>query len=32
MTKQRLIKMTGGLVKALRSAQEEAEPELSGGM
>lgn len=33
MTKQRLVKMTGGdqniLVKALRSAQEEAGPELS---
>ena len=36
MTKQRLVKMTGGdqniLVKALRSAQESAGPELSGGM
>ena len=34
MTKQRLVKMTGGdqniLVKALRSAQESVEPELSG--
>ena len=34
MTKQRMVKMTGGdqniLAKALRSAQEEAGPELSG--
>ena len=34
MTKQRLVKMTGGdqniLVKALRGAQESVEPELSG--
>ena len=34
MTKQRMVKMTGGdqniLAKALRGAQEEAEPELSG--
>ena len=34
MTKQRLVKMTCGdrniLVKALRSAQESVEPELSG--
>ena len=34
MTKLRMVKMTGGdqniLVKALRGAQEEAEPELSG--
>lgn len=34
MTKQRMVKMTGGdqniLAKALRGAQQEAEPELSG--
>ena len=34
MTKQRMVKMTGGdqniLAKALRSAQEKAGPELSG--
>ena len=34
MTKQRMVKMTGGdqniLAKVLRGAQEEAEPELSG--